>query len=45
MMLGESGNEGLILRLVRKLFNVKIEIEDLSWGKSKVDLCRVLGDL
>jgi kinesin family protein C1 len=37
-MLGESGNEGLISRSVRKLFDAKREIEDLSRGESKVDL-------
>jgi hypothetical protein len=37
-MLGEDGNEGIIGRAVRKLFDAKREIEDLSRGDSSVAL-------
>ena len=37
-MLGEPGNEGVITRAVRKLFEAKKEIEELTRGESKVEL-------
>ena len=37
-MLGEEGNEGLISRSIRKLFEAKSEIELLSRGETQVDL-------
>jgi uncharacterized coiled-coil DUF342 family protein len=38
-MLGEQGNEGIIERAVRKLFDSKMEVEQMSCGDSKVELC------
>ena len=37
-MLGADGNEGIISRAVGKLFDAKVEIEDLSRGDKKVEL-------
>eukprot|EP00339_Tiarina_fusa_P000235 CAMPEP_0117027738 /NCGR_PEP_ID=MMETSP0472-20121206/20241_1 /TAXON_ID=693140 ORGANISM="Tiarina fusus, Strain LIS" /NCGR_SAMPLE_ID=MMETSP0472 /ASSEMBLY_ACC=CAM_ASM_000603 /LENGTH=1076 /DNA_ID=CAMNT_0004735053 /DNA_START=69 /DNA_END=3299 /DNA_ORIENTATION=- len=37
-MLGERGNEGIIERAVRKLFDSKAEVEQVSRGDSKVEL-------
>lgn len=37
-MLGETGNEGIIARAVKKLFDDKIKVEDLSQGKSSVSI-------
>lgn len=37
-MLGEPGNEGIVTRSVRKLFQAKSDIEALSRGESNVEL-------
>jgi kinesin family protein C1 len=38
-MIGEPGNEGIISRSVSKLFEAKREMEALSRGETKVNLC------